>query len=86
MHSEAAARCLPEIAAQLNGAGVEMRCDHRALSILGPGNGLNAIPAEPEDFGQEFLALIASVKVVDSLDDALRHIEDYGSGHSEAIV
>ena len=86
VHSEAAARCLPEIAAQLNGAGVEMRCDHRALSILGPGNGLNAIPAEPEDFGQEFLALIASVKVVDSLDDALRHIEDYGSGHSEAIV
>ena len=86
VHSEAAARCLPEIAAQLNGAGVEMRCDHRALSILGPGNGLNAIPAEPGDFGQEFLALIASVKVVDSLDDALRHIEDYGSGHSEAIV
>ena len=86
VHSEAAARCLPEIAAQLNGAGVEMRCDHRALSILGPDNGLNVTPAEPEDFGQEFLALIASVRVVDSLDDALTHIEDYGSGHSEAIV
>ena len=86
VHSEAAARCLPEIAAQLNGAGVEMRCDHRALSILGPDNGLKVVPAAPEDFGQEFLALIASVKVVDSLDDALDHIENYGSGHSEAIV
>ena len=86
VHSEAAARCLPEIAAQLNGAGVEMRCDHRALSILGPDTGLNVVAAEPEDFGQEFLALIASVKVVDSLDDALDHIETHGSGHSEAIV
>ena len=86
VHSEAAARCLPDIAARLNQAGVEMRCDHRALSILGPSDGLNLTPAGPEDFGQEFLALIASVKVVDSLDDALRHIEAYGSGHSEAIV
>ena len=86
VHSEAAARCLPEIASQLNQAGVEMRCDHRALSILGPENGLNVVAAEPEDFGQEFLALIASVRVVDSLDDALAHIESYGSGHSEAIV
>jgi len=86
VHSEAAARCLPEIAAQLNGAGVEMRCDHRALSILGPDNGLNVVAAAPEDFGQEFLALIASVKVVDSLDDALDHIGTHGSGHSEAII
>ena len=86
VHSEAAARCLPEIAEQLNGAGVEMRCDHRALSILGPEADLNLVPAQEEDFGQEFLALIASVRVVDSLDDALEHIETYGSGHSEAIV
>ena len=86
VHSEAASRCLPEIAAQLNEAGVEMRCDHRALSILGPEAGFNLVPAEAEDFGQEFLALIASVRVVDSLDDALEHIETYGSGHSEAIV
>lgn len=86
VHAEAAARCLPEIASRLNEAGVELRCDHRALSILGPEKGLKAVPAEPEDFGQEFLALIASVKVVDSLDDALGHIGSYGSGHSEAIV
>ena len=86
VHSEAAARCLPEIAARLNRAGVEMRCDHRALSILGPAHDLNTVPAQPEDWGREFLALIAAVKVVDSLDDALGHIRTYGSGHSEAIV
>ena len=86
IHAEAAARCLPEIAGQLHGAGVELRCDHRALSILGPVDGLRVTPAQPEDFGQEFLSLVASVRVVDSLDDALHHIETYGSGHSEAIV
>ncbi len=86
VHAEAAARCIPEIASRLNGAGVEMRCDHRSLSILGPDDGLNTAPANEDDWGREFLALIAAVKVVDSLDDALEHIETYGSGHSEAIV
>ena len=86
VHSESAARCLPAIAEQLHGAGVEMRCDHRALSILGPANGLNTVPAQEDDWGREFLALIAAVKVVDSLDAALAHIDTYGSGHSEAII
>jgi glutamate-5-semialdehyde dehydrogenase len=63
-----------------------MRCDHRALSILGPDGELNTTPANEDDWGKEFLALIAAVKVVDSLDDALDHIQTYGSGHSEAIV
>ena len=44
------------------------------------------IPAIQEDWGQEFLSLTAAVKVVDSLEEALSHIETYGSGHSEAIV
>ena len=86
VHSEVAGHCLPGIASQLNEAGVEMRCDHRALTILGPDSGLNTIPAQEDDWGREFLALIAAVKVVDSLDDALDHIHEYGSGHSEAIV
>lgn len=86
VHSEAAVRCLPRIASMLGEAGVEMRCDHRALSILGPADGLNAVAAQPDDWGREFLALIAAIKIVDSLDDALDHIQTYGSGHSEAIV
>ncbi|MCX8126655.1 MAG: aldehyde dehydrogenase family protein, partial [Dehalococcoidia bacterium] len=47
---------------------------------------VKAVPASPTDWGFEFLALIAAVKVVDSLDEALQFIERYGSGHSEAIV
>ena len=86
VHSASAARCLPAIAERLNDAGVEMRCDHRALSILGPAAGLNTVLAQADDWGREFLALIAAVKVVDSLDDALAHIDTYGSGHSEAII
>ena len=44
------------------------------------------MPASGDDFGKEFLSLVAAVKVVASLDDALEHIRRYGSGHSEAIV
>ena len=44
------------------------------------------LPAADDDWGQEFLSLTAAVRVVDSLDEALAHIEQYGSGHSEAIV
>jgi glutamate-5-semialdehyde dehydrogenase len=86
VHAEVAPRCLPSIAALLGEAGVELHCDHRALSILGPQPGTNVIPATEDDWGREFLSLTAAVKVVDSLDEALAHIETYGSGHSEAII
>jgi len=65
---------------------VELHCDNRALSILGPDAPDLTMPANEDDWGKEFLSLTAAVKVVDSLDDALEHIETYGSGHSEAII
>jgi glutamate-5-semialdehyde dehydrogenase len=86
VHSEIAPRCLPRIARDLGGAGVELHCDHRALSILGPEPGASVLAATEEDWGKEFLSLTAAVKVVDSLDEALAHIETYGSGHSDAII
>ena len=86
VHSELAPRYLPRIEAEWSRAGVELRCDLRALSILGPARGPRVVPATEEDWGKEFLSLVAAVKVVDSLDEALEHIERYGSGHSEAIV
>ncbi len=87
VHSEIAPQFLPAVAREWGSAGVEMRCDRRAMSVLGPLTGeLNIVPATDEDWGTEFLDLIAAVKVVDSLDEALDHIERYGSGHSEAIV
>jgi glutamate-5-semialdehyde dehydrogenase len=86
VHADIAGRYLPRIAAEWAKAGVEMHCDERSLSILKPNKSLKLVPAVDDDWGKEFLALIAAVRVVDSLDEALEHIERYGSGHSEAIV
>ena len=86
VHAEVAPRWLPLIASQWAEAGVAMRCDRRALSILAPSNQVAVQEATDEDWGKEYLDLVAAVKVVDSLDDALAHIERYGSGHSEAVV
>ena len=86
VHSAIAANGLPLIARELTGSGVELRCDRRALSILGPAAPGKVVPAGEDDWGQEFLSLTAAVRIVDSLDDALEHIETYGSGHSEAII
>ena len=93
VHVNAAPACLPRIVEELTAAGVELHCDHRALSILGlqsTGGGKSPegkiLPANEEDWGREFLSMTAAVKIVDSLDDALDHIETYGSGHSEAII
>ena len=89
VHSTVAPAYLPKMASRFAEARVEMRCDRRALSLLGPTNGsgeLTVSPASEDDWSTEHLALIAGVRVVDSLDDALDHIQTYGSGHSDAIV
>jgi glutamate-5-semialdehyde dehydrogenase len=86
VHKDIAKRYLPLVAAEWAKAGVIMHGDKRALSILGPDSSLKLIPATNEDWGREFLSLAAAIKVVDSLDEALSHIEHFSSGHSEAIV
>jgi glutamate-5-semialdehyde dehydrogenase len=86
VHANIAERYLPLVAVEWAKAGVEMHCDKRALTILKSNPSWKVIPATDEDWGKEFLSLVAAVKVVDSLDEALEHIECYGSGHSEAIV
>ncbi len=86
VHSRVADRYLPRIGQELGKAGVELHCDETALSILGVVPSLKAKAATAEDWGKEFLALVAAVRVVDCLDEALEHIDRYGSGHSEAIV
>lgn len=87
VHRAVAPAFLPRLAERWAHAGVEMRCDPESLALVGAGapNGPWR-PAEPDDFGQEFLSLRAAVRVVGSLDEAVAHIERYGSGHSEAIV
>ena len=86
VHSKAAPKFLPSLAKEMGTAGVEMRCDGRSASLLAKQEGVTVVPATETDFGKEFLDLILSVKVVDSIDEALDHIEEYGSGHSEAIM
>ncbi len=86
VHTEAAADYLPLIARAWLDADVEIHADSRAMSILGPLKEDRILPAVEDDWGREFLSLTAAVKVVDSLDDALEHVERYGSGHSEAIL
>ena len=86
VHSSSASAFLPALAKRWEDAGVEMRCDTRALSLLGTANGSQAVHVTEEDWQTEHLSLTAGVRVVDSLDEALEHIDKYGSGHSEAIV
>jgi glutamate-5-semialdehyde dehydrogenase len=87
VHADIAERYLPEVVNELSKASVEIRCDEKAMDILNNcGKDLKPVAAAEDDWGKEFLALIIAIKVVSSLDEALEHIDKYGSGHSEAIV
>ena len=86
VHKDIAGLFLPVMARELNKAGVELRCDPLSFAVLSKLDGLMLVPAADADWGKEFLALILAVKVVDSLDVALEHIANYGSGHTEAIL
>ena len=86
VHREVATVFVPKIYARWSEAGVEIRCDERALAAIGANGNGRAVLATGDDFGREFLAPVAAVRVVDSLDDALDHIARYGTGHSDAIV
>src|SRR4051812_26341465 len=85
VHADVAADFLPGVMRDLRDAGVELRADGRARSASGP-IGDSLIDADDEDWATEYLALVLAVKVVDSVEDAIAHVNRYGSGHSEAIV
>jgi len=81
VHAEIAPAFLPRAAAALREQGVELRGCPRTCELVA-----QAKPATDEDFAAEFLDLILSIKVVDDLDEALAHIQRFGSQHTEAIV
>ncbi|MCH8010110.1 MAG: glutamate-5-semialdehyde dehydrogenase, partial [Chloroflexi bacterium] len=85
VHRDIASEFLQELAKRWAGE-VEMRCDAASLEIVSGVDGLDATEAQPEDFGKEHLALVATVKVVDSLDEALDVVYQYSTGHSDCIV
>ncbi len=86
VHRAVAADFLPRAGAALRAHGVELRADPAAFALLGGALPPQVVPATPEDFRTEFLALVLAVKVVDDLDAALAHIAEHGSHHSDAIV
>lgn len=81
VNKEVAAEFLPRIGKSLKSRGVELRGCSTTLELL-PW----AKQAEEEDWGREFLDLILAVKVVDSMEEAIEHIDKYGTKHSEAII
>jgi glutamate-5-semialdehyde dehydrogenase len=84
IHREVAQDLLPKIAEDLASAGVELRCEPRALKTL-MGHPA-ARTAGPRDFDTEFLSLVLAVKIVDNLDEALDHIYQHSTHHSDAIL
>jgi glutamate-5-semialdehyde dehydrogenase len=74
---------LPRALADLHGAGVELVGDERARALAG---GVEVGGASEEDWGSEYLDLKLAVAVVDSLEEAIDHVNRYGTRHSEAIV
>ena len=85
VHSSVAAEFLPRALVALRDAGVELRADGRARAAAGELAGSLA-DATDEDWATEYHALILAVAVVDSVHEAVEHVNRYGSGHSEAIV
>jgi glutamate-5-semialdehyde dehydrogenase len=81
VHRSVAAAFLPRVAARLREAGVELRGDGETRAILP-----DVLPATEDDYHAEYLALILSIRVVESLDRAIEHVERYGSSHTDAIV
>ncbi|MBD2296592.1 glutamate-5-semialdehyde dehydrogenase [Anabaena sphaerica FACHB-251] len=81
VHSSIASEFLPKVAAALAAHNVELRGDKRTLQILP-----NIGSATETDWETEYSDLILSIKIVDSLEDAISHIDNYGSRHTEAII
>lgn len=81
LHKDIAEEALPVIAAKLREKDVELRGDEAARTIL---PNMNAATAE--DWSTEYIALIMGIKVVNSIDEAIDHIETYGTHHSDCII
>jgi glutamate-5-semialdehyde dehydrogenase len=83
VHRDIAPAFLPQMIAQYRAAGVEVRGCHRTMELAG---GEAVLPATEEDWKKEYSDLIVSIKVVDGVNEAIEHINRYGSRHTESIV
>ena len=80
-----AAEALPRLAKRLAEANVELRGDKTTQALL-DGSLIDVVSASETDWGEEYLDLVLSVKTVNGVDEAIEHINNYGSGHTETIV
>jgi glutamate-5-semialdehyde dehydrogenase len=85
VHADVAAEFLPRALGELREAGVELRVDDSTRALAGD-IGDSLAQATDEDWATEYHALILSVKVIDTLEEGIEHVNRYSSGHSEAIV
>lgn len=81
VHSQIAKEFLPKLEKVLRGKDVEIRADEEACRII-----MDCTKATEEDFGKEYLDYIVSVKIVNSIEEAISHINKYNTKHSEAII
>ena len=86
VHERIAGRFLPHLGEMFAAKGVQMRCDAPSMAWLQPVAGLELAAATEQDWSEEYLAAVISVKVVASLDEAIEHINRYGSHHTDAIL
>jgi glutamate-5-semialdehyde dehydrogenase len=87
VHRAVAEEFLPQVARRMAQCKVELRATGQALSILQQdGHGAQVMPAGPDDFDTEWMALILGVKVVDDLDEAIAHIQQHSQDHSDGIL
>lgn len=85
VHAKIAEAFLPECGKAYTGKNVRMKCDSRSYEILSAA-GIQVEKATDDDWDTEYLDSIISIKIVDSLDEAISHINQHGSGHTDAIV
>ena len=86
VHAAQAAAFLPLIGKVFADKGVEMRADARAKAILAGVAGAKVVDATEQDWYEEYLSAVIAVKVVDSVDEAIAHINQYGSHHTDSIL
>ena len=86
VHADIAPAVLPGLLDELREAGVELRVDARTRALAGAATATRSVDATEEDWDTEYLGLTMAVKMVDSLEEAIDHVNRHGTGHSEAIV
>ena len=84
VHRSVAGELLPRIVERLGADGVTFRAEPRALALVTGAK--SVVAAGPDDFDQEWLSLVLGLKVVDGLDEAIAHIRDHSTGHSDGIL